>query len=329
MYIIRNFKAFQEKLELPVSSVEEIFVALAAHNGKAEKDHLTLQFFFDEFCSLENAVCSLNNIQPTLLTANHVHDFWEMNYVTEGHCFEIVAGERLILQAGDLVIIPQGLRHSVYLPEDGKGINILFRSRFMQAVTARFESRMPGNVFTRLQKKRAFAYLSDNMRDAVFSEAFAALRAHKEEDNPVASLGGEYLASLFLLAVARREDFGVIISGDVQRQHQFGGDAEKRMIAYVRENYDTVDIRTLSQKFGYSPTQIYRIVKKQTGTNFSQMVLTLRLHRGEYLLANTAFSVGCIAEMVGFHSTEHFSRLFKNYGGVSPAAYRKTKRPVN
>lgn len=54
MYVIRNFKAFQEKLEQPVSSAGEISGA-AAHNSNGEKDHLTL------------------------LTANHVHVFRKMN----------------------------------------------------------------------------------------------------------------------------------------------------------------------------------------------------------------------------------------------------------
>lgn len=60
----------------------------------------------------------------------HTHLFLEMNYVLFGHADEIVNGKQIHLQAGDLLLLDVGSKHSIgYLGENDILINLLFRDK--------------------------------------------------------------------------------------------------------------------------------------------------------------------------------------------------------
>lgn len=60
--------------------------------------------------------------------------------------------------------------------------------------------------------------------------------------------------------------------------------------------------------------------------SFGEYIRKLRLDKALHLLDTTAYSVGEIAYLTGFSDQSHFTRIFKQHTGQSPAAYRK-KRP--
>ncbi len=63
---------------------------------------------------------------------------------------------------------------------------------------------------------------------------------------------------------------------------------------------------------------------KETGETFSSYLTALRMQKARELLKTTSFKVYEISEMAGYHSVEHFNRVFKKINGVTPAQYRKT-----
>ena len=63
---------------------------------------------------------------------------------------------------------------------------------------------------------------------------------------------------------------------------------------------------------------------KEAGETFSAYLTALRMQKAKELLKTTTFKVYEISEMTGYHSVEHFNRVFKKLNGVTPAKYRKT-----
>lgn len=63
---------------------------------------------------------------------------------------------------------------------------------------------------------------------------------------------------------------------------------------------------------------------RETGETFSSYLTALRMQKARELLKSTSFKVYEISEMSGYHSVEHFNRVFKKMNGVTPAQYRKT-----
>ncbi len=95
------------------------------------------------------------------------------------------------------------------------------------------------------------------------------------------------------------------------------------ILQYVKDNYATLTLPELAAKFGYSESQIARIIKKYTGFTYSTYVMTLRINTATFLLKSTNYSVAQIAETVGIKSPEYFCRLYKKQVGYSPIQHKK------
>ena len=66
-----------------------------------------------------------------------------------------------------------------------------------------------------------------------------------------------------------------------------------------------------------------RIFKKNTGFSFNEYVNYQRIFSAQDLLKNTTKQITGIAISVGFDSSTHFGRVFKQLTGFTPSAYRK------
>jgi AraC family transcriptional regulator len=77
---------------------------------------------------------------------------------------------------------------------------------------------------------------------------------------------------------------------------------------------------------GVSPSHFCRIFKKANGLSPHQYVLKARLERAQQLLAHGDQTIACIAELLGFASQGHFTRVFKHYAGRTPSEFRRAGR---
>ena len=60
--------------------------------------------------------------------------------------------------------------------------------------------------------------------------------------------------------------------------------------------------------------------------SFGEYIRKLRIDKALHLLDSTAYSIGEIAYLTGFSDQSHFTRIFKQHTGHSPAAYRRKRQ---
>lgn len=84
-----------------------------------------------------------------------------------------------------------------------------------------------------------------------------------------------------------------------------------------------IDAEKLADLCGLSQSQMYRLFKDETGTSPVEYRNRLRVEKACILLSEKEFTVGEIAEMLGFESIFYFSRVFKKHIGVAPTHYVK------
>ena len=82
-----------------------------------------------------------------------------------------------------------------------------------------------------------------------------------------------------------------------------------------------LDAESLAELCGLSQSQMYRLFKEETGTSPVEYRNRLRVEKACILLREKEFTVGEIADMLGFESIFYFSRVFKKQKGVSPSRY--------
>jgi AraC family transcriptional regulator of arabinose operon len=73
-----------------------------------------------------------------------------------------------------------------------------------------------------------------------------------------------------------------------------------------------------------SPAYFSQVFKREFGTSYRTYVVQARLERAHYLLEETNYLIGEIAEMLGYHDVFLFSRQFKQRYGFSPNTLRRS-----
>ncbi|MBQ9886196.1 MAG: 2-isopropylmalate synthase [Lachnospiraceae bacterium] len=97
------------------------------------------------------------------------------------------------------------------------------------------------------------------------------------------------------------------------------------MINYIQENYLSVTLDDMSEKFHLSKPYISKYIKEKSGSTFGDIVKKMRMKKARTLLKNASCTVENVAFAVGYQNVEHFNRVFKDFYGMTPVQFRNKK----
>lgn len=101
----------------------------------------------------------------------------------------------------------------------------------------------------------------------------------------------------------------------------------KNAISYISENYaSNIKINELSDFVGVNRSYLSSSFKKATGYSPKKYLLLLRMENAKYMLEQTNLPINSVAALVGYTDQLAFSRMFKCYSGMSPKAYRESRK---
>ena len=95
------------------------------------------------------------------------------------------------------------------------------------------------------------------------------------------------------------------------------------VLRYLEKNYRTCTLVEAAQAFNRKPDSLSRMLKRETGQTFNQLLQAQRIAAAKTLLAAGDLPVTGVAKQVGYENMTHFYRIFTKATGISPAAYRK------
>lgn len=100
----------------------------------------------------------------------------------------------------------------------------------------------------------------------------------------------------------------------------------EQVIIYVKANISKdISLNSAAQSVYINPAYLCRLVKKETGKNFTEIVLGFRIEKAKELLRDVKYKTYEVGEMVGFAYSRNFSAKFKQQVGVSPTEFRKIR----
>jgi AraC-like DNA-binding protein len=104
-------------------------------------------------------------------------------------------------------------------------------------------------------------------------------------------------------------------------------EAVQYAIAYIHRRLEDepaspMPLADIARVAGVTPEHLCRLFTACTGMGPAETVRKLRLDNGATLLARTNYSVGQVADLVGFANGYHFARRFKIQFNETPSAYR-------
>jgi AraC-like DNA-binding protein/ligand-binding sensor protein len=92
---------------------------------------------------------------------------------------------------------------------------------------------------------------------------------------------------------------------------------------YILTYYNRdLQLSQLAKLYFLNAEYLCRLFKKETGTNFSDYVNTVRINKAKHLLISTDYKIVDISNEVGYQNATYFNKLFKRYTGNTPTDFR-------
>jgi AraC-like DNA-binding protein len=102
-----------------------------------------------------------------------------------------------------------------------------------------------------------------------------------------------------------------------------------KVAQYISANYaEELSLSSVAGEFSVSPYYLSRTFKEVTGFTFVEYISSIRIKEAMKLLTDTESSITDIAAIVGFDSSTHFGRVFKEVTKLSPLKFRKKAREI-
>lgn len=235
---------------------------------------------------------------PNWLIEENVNNFTDMTYVVDGKAEYFVDGKRQLVVPGDLIYIPRNTLRSAVAYQG-----------------ALIESYCLNVTLT-------------NLSGVQVELPFPLI--HKIGDQPeVLALMHELKSAWLLRDTGYRLQARALAMLIVQRYIQlvvYKNDATvtdlriKRVLQHVIDHYsEALTTQGMAEMTGLSPMYFGNLFKQETGTSFKKHLNSIRLNTAEDMLSSGEFSVHEVASACGFSDIFYFSKVFKEYHGISPS----------
>jgi len=97
----------------------------------------------------------------------------------------------------------------------------------------------------------------------------------------------------------------------------------EKVMEYLRLHYsEDITLNTVAEAVFLNPVYISRLIKEQTGRNYTELVMEMRVEQAVELLEHSDMYVYEIAEKVGYNNLKYFYKVFRKVKGKSPSDYR-------
>lgn len=97
-------------------------------------------------------------------------------------------------------------------------------------------------------------------------------------------------------------------------------------INFIYKNYSDsgITLKSMASQLHVSESYLTRIIKKKANMSFSELLTKVRMEAAiSLILSNISLTSLEISERTGYKSQHYFCKVFKEYTGMTPTAYKK------
>ncbi|OMF21156.1 hypothetical protein BK133_28840 [Paenibacillus sp. FSL H8-0548] len=253
----------------------------------------------------------------------HHHTMFELNMVLEGDQTMLADKSTFSQQEGDILFIPPGVLHSssgsaskiamTYFCLHFDIDDLTLRRSLMGMQTTLLPSDHPSAAAIRSTLERLLQRLQ-----------YAQTGLHMDK---LAFLSDTFLMLSALTNWTLEEGSGEVHGKDAsENEISLAATIERELrSAYAsdRSTEDRFSIEKLAGRLGYSPAYCKRVFQRVYGMSPRQYLTGLIVRQAKLLLINPELTIENIAYQLGYRDVSQFSKQFKRWMNLSPAAFRK------
>lgn len=238
----------------------------------------------------------------------HVHeDEYELHYLPRARCTMLSGRRRVHLPDHSLTFTEPHTFHGITEVDTQVPIQWYY---FRFRVGAKGAGILPA-------LRQAFEPRGAVRLGPPFEARFREMLLHLQSDNSLLKSSGAHLFTALVYELAaqgpKRSTFGTASYID-------------ELIQWMQSNLaEKLDLNVVSSRAGVNKSYLIRLFKLRTGASPVQFFNRLKIETASDLLESTQLSVREIAEQLGFCDEFYFSRIYKQFIGVSPQGHRRSR----
>lgn len=246
------------------------------------------------------------------LQALHTHVYYEFFFATRTPLV-IVTEIGTLSFTNSLIIIPPEMKH-FSCAEGNDGYRITVTASDVKSIGGKFGllDFIKKDRLTTLGMSEELSYYLDKLVSTDFLSSYGRAK-------------GESLLKLLFLEIGTllKTVDNTQIAESVNNRYRNIEKIDK----FIGENYNRagVSIIMLSKELCLSVRQVSRIIKKEYGRSFVEMLNDKRMSVAAILLKKSTLSVSDIIQELNFETENYFYRMFKKYYGTTPLKYRNQR----
>ena len=253
----------------------------------------------------------------------HRHNYIEMIYIYSGTLVQKINNDLRTYLQGEICILDENTLHAEVneLGEDDIIIYFGMSKEFFHHV-----------FHDSIEKEKNFTkFISHNLLESKKEKQYISFQNYDDEEirhlveNIIQTYFEkgdetcikEYLKSIFLKLVSRYE-----ISLSTEEIERLEDQAFLAIDEYMKQHLNDVSRQELSKRFFFDTGHINKIIKRNTGTTYSEYLVHLRMEKAVYLLKHTDLSINKIIEEIGYSNKSYFYKAFREAYGMTPQEFR-------
>ena len=257
---------------------------------------------------------------------SHRHNFIEVLYVCEGSLTNIIGGKQVVIEAGELLFLNQFTRHEI-LPagKNDIAINFMILPEFFDvAYTMAGSNNVLADFLVNVlrQNEEKGEYLHFRVAEVLqiqnlLENMIYSLVTGKGDQNRInqTTMG---LIFLYLLDSVQYAEMRV--------PNQYENMIAMTTLDYIEQNYKTATLTELCVKLHLPMHVLSKMIKKNTGFNFKELLQRKRMNKAIELMCETELPISDIIAAVGYENGSYFHRVFREKYHVTPRAFREINR---
>lgn len=243
-------------------------------------------------------------VPEQFLIEPHDHPVWEIYLQQHGTTHWIAGGESYALHPGHLFAVPPGMTH--HLAGRSGNHHFYFAAIDLEVVGRRHPGlRMPRTVVHQEAGELAYA----------FAQLVRELTTRYEYADTGLALAVDHL----VLAVSRSLAPAAV--------PQLAMHPAVRMVKRLldQEFHEHWTLKELADRVGLAPAYLAELFAGELGQPPHRYLNERRIDRARQLLESSDVTITALALSLGFSSSQHFARVFRQLTRVTPTAFRSSR----
>lgn len=230
--------------------------------------------------------------------------------VMEGKAVYHIEGKRMVVEKGDLLVLPSSISRAGENHESGPH----------QKYTI---------LFTCDEEAALLPYLGSGKQTLIKPRNFESLRRRFEK--LFGEMRGGKSFRMFICQGILQELLGLIARELEQPEMapmkiKYAQTIQNYLVQHYRE---PLEIRQLAQLIDRSENYTISVYKEVTGHSPIKYLHRLRIMEAGYLLLNTKTTVADVSQYLGYYDTSYFFRMFKQLTSLSPTEFIAIGQPLD